>query len=107
MPRHLIISLRILRMELDSFVPFLLLRTARLTLPSQIEGLQATLTSAMATAWTGPNAWGSYVNYVDPTLTPHEAQERYWGTQYPRLSRLKSYYDPKNVLGTGQAIMGS
>lgn len=44
---------------------------------------------------------GAYAGYVDPALT--NAQEQYWGTNYPRLQKLKLKYDPDDVFHNPQA----
>jgi len=46
----------------------------------------------------------AYPNYVDPTLSPAEAHELYYGTNYPRLKALKAQYDPTLLLWNPQAI---
>ena len=46
----------------------------------------------------------AYPNYVDPSLSPEEAHELYYGTNYPRLKALKAQYDPALLLWNPQAI---
>ena len=46
----------------------------------------------------------AYPNYVDPTLSPEEAHDLYYGTNYPRLKQLKGVYDPTLLLWNPQAI---
>jgi len=46
----------------------------------------------------------AYPNYVDPTLSPEEAHELYYGTNYPKLKQLKGVYDPGLLLWNPQAI---
>ncbi|KAK5953105.1 hypothetical protein OHC33_005673 [Knufia fluminis] len=45
---------------------------------------------------------GAYAGYVDPALT--NAQEQYWGTNYPRLQRIKRNYDPNDVFHNPQSV---
>lgn len=48
-----------------------------------------------------PNAQlGAYAGYVDPALV--DAQEQYWGTNYPRLQQIKRKYDPTDVFHNPQ-----
>ena len=42
-----------------------------------------------------PNT-GAYVNEADPT-TPGDWQTTFWGSNYPRLKRVKDRWDPKGV----------
>ncbi|PWW76963.1 Glucooligosaccharide oxidase [Tuber magnatum] len=48
--------------------------------------------------------FGAYVNYVDPSLSPKEAHELYYGPNYQRLKELKRRYDPELLLWNPQAI---
>lgn len=45
---------------------------------------------------------GAYAGYVDPALPEGEAQERYWGSNYPRLQSIKRKYDPKDMFHNPQ-----
>lgn len=53
---------------------------------------------------TSPDGYASYVNYVDPNLSADEVKNLYWGSQYDRLAKLKSQYDPAEVLSNPQSI---
>ncbi|CUS09179.1 unnamed protein product [Tuber aestivum] len=46
----------------------------------------------------------AYVNYVDPSLSPQEAHELYYGSNYQRLRELKGRYDPELLFWNPQAI---
>ncbi|KAF2119173.1 hypothetical protein BDV96DRAFT_610934 [Lophiotrema nucula] len=49
--------------------------------------------------------FGAYLNYVDPSYTPAEAHELYYGEAlYKNLTTLKQKYDPKTVFWNPQAI---
>lgn len=45
---------------------------------------------------------GAYAGYVDPAMPDGEAQERYWGSNYPQLQAIKKKYDPKDVFHNPQ-----
>ncbi|KAF2097748.1 FAD-binding domain-containing protein [Rhizodiscina lignyota] len=53
-----------------------------------------------------PNTtFGAYLNYIDPSLTPAEAHEEYYGsTLYAKLLALKEVVDPGNIFWNPQAI---
>ncbi|TFK61310.1 FAD-binding domain-containing protein [Pluteus cervinus] len=53
-----------------------------------------------------PNAdFGAYAGYVDPALG--NAQHQYWGTNLPRLQRIKTAVDPTDVFHNPQSVVGS
>lgn len=49
-------------------------------------------------------AFQAYPNYVDPTLSADEAHRLYYGSQYPRLRRIKKVVDPDMRFWNPQAI---
>ncbi|KAG8735505.1 hypothetical protein FRC12_018042 [Ceratobasidium sp. 428] len=51
-----------------------------------------------------PNPKAAYVNYVDPTLTPAQWKQQYYGSHYKRLSSIKRAVDPHNVFKFPQSI---
>ncbi|KAK4051717.1 hypothetical protein OIO90_004667 [Microbotryomycetes sp. JL221] len=57
------------------------------------------------------STWGSsiraYTNYIDPTLDEQTSKSLYWGSQYDRLSRVKSRVDPSQVFRFKQSIKPS
>ena len=64
-----------------------------------MNGLSRSLTDAQP-----ETKFQAYPNYVDPSLSPGEAHELYYGTNYPRLKALKAQYDPALLLWNPQAI---
>lgn len=48
--------------------------------------------------------FAAYPNYVDPSLSAGEAHKLYFGSQYPRLLKIKRAVDPKMTLWNPQAI---
>ncbi|SCV73739.1 BQ2448_6169 [Microbotryum intermedium] len=72
---------------------------------SYVDGMYDALVNPMKQAW--GTSYGSYVNYVDPMLSPAEVKTLYWSSQYDRLSQLKAKYDPNQTLWNPQAIQPS
>ena len=46
--------------------------------------------------------FGSYPGYVDPLLA--NAQQAYWGTNLPKLEKIKHEIDPKDVFHNPQSV---
>ncbi|KDE06459.1 hypothetical protein MVLG_03243 [Microbotryum lychnidis-dioicae p1A1 Lamole] len=69
---------------------------------SYVDGMYNALVDPMKAAWS--TTYGSYVNYIDPMLSPSEVKALYWSSQYDRLSQLRAKYDPDQTLWNPQAI---
>lgn len=64
-----------------------------------LDGLNKVVTSGM------PNAYyGNYVGYVDPKEPNDEARRNYWGPNLKRLKKIKTAFDPHDVLHNQQSI---
>jgi hypothetical protein len=50
----------------------------------------------------GKHAQGSYINYIDPLLM--NWQKNYYRDLYPRLLKVKKYWDPKGIFDFQQGI---
>ncbi|CAE6431344.1 unnamed protein product [Rhizoctonia solani] len=72
---------------------------ANATLPSDAIPLLDGMLDALE-----PNPTEAYTNYVDPTLSPDEWKQQYYGAHYERLTTIKSAVDPNNVFRFGQSI---
>ncbi|CAZ80485.1 unnamed protein product [Tuber melanosporum] len=70
--------------------------------PSGIQ-FMGELSRSMTNAQPGTR-FQAYSNYVDPSLSPSEAHDLYYGQNYERLNRLKGVYDPNLLLWNPQAI---
>ncbi|KAG8686625.1 hypothetical protein FRC08_012412 [Ceratobasidium sp. 394] len=46
----------------------------------------------------------AYPNYADPTLSASQWQAQYYGSNYERLSSIKSAVDPQNVFRFPQSV---
>ncbi|CAE6374229.1 unnamed protein product [Rhizoctonia solani] len=69
------------------------------TLPSDVIPFLDGMLEALET-----NPTKAYPNYVDPTLSPDEWKQQYYGTHYGRLTKIKSAVDPNNVFRFAQSI---
>ena len=67
---------------------------------SVVNAGQAWLTSAQRTL--APYTAGAYQNYIDPTLA--DWQQEYYGSNLPRLVKVKAAYDPDDVFHFAQSI---
>ncbi|KAM0748147.1 Glucooligosaccharide oxidase [Meredithblackwellia eburnea MCA 4105] len=72
-----------------------------------IEGAYNSIQIPMASKWNKNTPSGAYVNYVDPKLTRSEVRSLYWSSQYTRLSKLRSVYDPHQLFRNPQSIVPS
>lgn len=77
-----------------------------------VKGMWSTIVDGMTSqGWSNtsssPDGFAAYVNYVDPELSAEETKSQYWGSQYPRLSKLKAKYDPNQLLNSPQGIVPS
>ncbi|ORY83557.1 glucooligosaccharide oxidase [Leucosporidium creatinivorum] len=68
-----------------------------------VQAMYGALVSPMLDSWN--TTYGAYINYVDPTLTDDQVKDLYWGTQYDRLSTLRTKYDPQQVFKNAQSIV--
>lgn len=65
-----------------------------------ITGLSKSLTSAQP-----QTKFTAYLNYLDPSLTPAQAHDLYYGSDvYKKLLKLKLQMDPKSIFWNPQAI---
>ena len=48
--------------------------------------------------------WGAYANYADARLSRAEAEDLYYGQHLPKLQKLKSKYDPKQLFYYPQSV---
>ncbi|KAK3940858.1 Glucooligosaccharide oxidase [Diplogelasinospora grovesii] len=63
-----------------------------------LDGMNNAMTSKLS-------EYGAYLNYVDPTYSPAEAHQLYYGEElYQKLQKLKAVLDPKNVFSNPQSI---
>ncbi|GAA5935569.1 hypothetical protein JCM3775_003354 [Rhodotorula graminis] len=75
-----------------------------------VKGMWSTIVDGMtkkgwSTNSSSPDGTAAYVNYVDPELTAEETRAQYWGSQYPRLAKLKAVYDPTQLINSPQGIV--
>ena len=59
------------------------------------------INSVIATSLPGVN-FGAYPGYVDPRLP--DGQDEYWGSNLPRLQRIKAVVDPTDVFHNPQSV---
>ncbi|KAK4050990.1 hypothetical protein OIV83_003119 [Microbotryomycetes sp. JL201] len=69
---------------------------------SFVKGMYNALVDPMKTTW--GNGMGAYTNYIDPTLSQSDSRNLYWGSQYTRLSQIKSRVDPAELFRFQQSI---
>lgn len=62
-----------------------------------VTGMNDVITSAIP-----HSTWGSYPGYVDPELP--RGQESYWGSNLPKLEKIKAAIDPKDVFHNPQSV---
>jgi FAD/FMN-containing dehydrogenase len=62
-----------------------------------VTGINDVITQSM----TGAN-YGAYAGYVDPLMD--NAQEKYWGSNLPRLESIKAEVDPNEVFWNPQSV---
>ncbi|KAB5595882.1 Cannabidiolic acid synthase [Ceratobasidium theobromae] len=86
----------------DAFLGFQLYASAKkVTGPFPSSGL--TLVNGMYDALKiDPEA--AYPNYIDPTLSPDQWQNQYYGSNYARLVEIKKAVDPQNVFRFPQSV---
>ncbi|QIW98719.1 hypothetical protein AMS68_004237 [Peltaster fructicola] len=68
---------------------------------SFLTGLNKLITGEMRSAGEKTD-FGAYAGYVDPELP--NPQEKYWGSNLPRLEELKSVYDAHDVFHNPQSV---
>jgi hypothetical protein len=54
-----------------------------------------------------PKVLGMYYNYADPTLSPADAHNKYWLSNYARLSAIKTKVDPGLLFLNPQTVNSS
>ncbi|KAG0641266.1 hypothetical protein HOY80DRAFT_1039526 [Tuber brumale] len=89
----------------DAFYVFQLYSFVSAGVPYPSSGIQfmGELSKSMTAAQPGTR-FQAYSNYVDPSLSPSEAHDLYYGQNYERLKRLKGVYDPDLLFWNPQAI---
>ncbi|KAI9155642.1 Xylooligosaccharide oxidase [Paramyrothecium foliicola] len=59
-----------------------------------VQGMANSITKNMNTS-----EWGMYINYPDTEVHSQTAQQKYWGTNLPKLKQIKAVVDPNEPLG--------
>lgn len=53
-----------------------------------------------------PNEYfGEYAGFIDAKAQPDQARYAYWGSNLPRLGRIKAVYDPRDVFHNRQSVL--
>ncbi|RSL81259.1 hypothetical protein CEP52_017235 [Fusarium oligoseptatum] len=73
------------------------------TYPSDGFSLLTTLRQSISKSLRA-GTWGMYANYPDSQLKADRAAEMYWGSNLPRLQKIKAAYDPKNIFRNPQSV---
>jgi len=64
-----------------------------------LNGMVDTITNAVP-----DGNFGVYPGYVDPLIPKSRWPTQYWGTNYPKLLKIKEQYDPDHVFANPQSV---